>query len=390
MTTTRKKNTRAAQGSGTIRQRKDGTWEARYTVGRDPGTGKQIQRSVYGRTQAEVRKKLTAKVQEVDMGIFSAPNKLTVGAWLDEWATNYLGGVKPSTVDQYCYQIRVHLRPTLGSVKLEALSAPMIQKVYNEKLREGLSAKSIRNVNGVLHAAMKQALKMGLIRVNPCDSVVLPRVEKKEIHPLDESQISTFLQTIKGHRFEALFVITLFTGLREGEVLGLTWDAVDMDKGMLVVNKQLQKARGKGGAYSLVPTKNSKSRCITLAPFVLTLIKDIRRQQLEWRMKHGQGWANPTNLVFTDEIGGHLMPHTVYHRFKDVVTAMGCPTVRFHDLRHTFATLSLQNGDDVKTVQENLGHATPSFTLSVYAHATERMKQASANRMEAFIQSCKG
>ncbi len=386
----RKSPTRAAQGSGTIRQRKDGTWEGRFTVGRDPGTGRQVQRSVYGKTQAEVRKKLTARVQEVDQGIFSAPSKLTVGAWLDEWAANYLGGVKASTVDQYRYQIRVHLRPALGSVRLEALSAPMIQKVYNEKLRAGLSAKSIRNVNGVLHASMKQAVRLGLVRVNPCDAVVLPRVEKKEIHPLETEQVEAFMRQICGHKHEWFYLVDMFTGLRQAEIIGLTWDCIDFLRGTITVYRQLRRERVKGGQYVFTSLKNDKQRTITVAPFVLDVLHKVQIKQKERRLMAGPAWSNPDDLVFTNEFGGHLTATSTYEDFKLICKKLGIPATRFHDLRHTFATLSLQNGDDVKTVQENLGHATPSFTLSVYAHATERMKQASANRMEAFIQSCKG
>ncbi len=386
----RKSTTRGAQGSGTIRQRKDGTWEARFTVGRDPGTGKQVQRSVYGKTQSEVRKKLTAKVQEVDQGIFTAPSKVSVGAWLDEWANNYLGGVKGSTVEQYRYQIRCHLKPALGSVKLANLSAPMIQKVYNEKLRAGLSAKSIRNVNGVLHAAMKQAMKLGLLRANPCDAVVLPRVEQKEIHPLETEQVEAFMRQISGHRHEWFYLVDMFTGLRQGEIIGLTWDCIDFQRGTITVYRQLRRERVRGGQYVFTTLKNNKQRTITVAPFVLDILRKVQLRQMERRLQAGPAWSNPDNLVFTNEFGGHLTATSTYEDFKLICRKLGLPETRFHDLRHTFATLSLQNGDDVKTVQENLGHATPSFTLSVYAHATERMKQASATRMEAFIQSCKG
>lgn len=384
---------KAASGAGTIRKKtvtrngKEYTyWEARYTVGFDPGTGKQVQRSISGKTQKEVSQKLKAATTAIDTGTYQAPSKMTVGQWLDIWTAEYLGGVKPRTVDSYKSTVKHQIKPAMGAIQLDSLNAHTIQGFYNN-LGDRLSAKTVKNTHGILHKALQQAVANGYIRFNPADACIIPRAVRKELHPLDESQISTFLQAIRGHRFEALFTITLFTGMREGEVLGLTWDAVDLDKGTLHINKQLQKERGGGGAYNLVPTKNSKGRCITLAPFVLALIKDVRRQQLEWRLQHADFWDNDMNLVFTDELGGHLMPHTVYHRFKAVVEGMGCPDVRFHDLRHSYAVAAIRAGDDVKTVQENLGHATASFTLDIYGHVTEQMKQASASRMEQFIHS---
>lgn len=384
---------KSASGSGTIRKKtvtrngKEYTyWEARYTVGYDPGTGKQLQRSISGKTQKEVSQKLKAVTASIDAGTYQAPNKMTVGEWLDIWTAEYLGAVKPRTVDSYKSTVKNQIKPAMGAIRLDALNAHTIQGFYNS-LGDRLSAKTVKNTHGILHKALQQAVANGYIRFNPADACIIPRAVRKELHPLDEAQISTFLQVIGGHRFEALFTITLFTGMREGEVLGLTWDAVDLDKGTLHINKQLQKERGGGGAYNLVPTKNSKGRCITLAPFVLALMKDVRRQQLRWRLQNARCWNNPMNLVFTDELGGHLMPHTVYHRFKAIVEAMGCPDVRFHDLRHSYAVAAIRAGDDVKTVQENLGHATASFTLDIYGHVTEQMKQASASRMEQFIHS---
>lgn len=384
---------KSASGSGTIRKKtivRNGHeyiyWEARYTAGYDPGTGKQIQRSISGKTQKEVAQKLKAVTASLDAGTYQTPSKMTVGEWMDLWTDEYLGGVKPRTEDSYKSTVRNQIKPAIGAIRLDALNAHTVQRFYNG-LGERLSAKTIKNTHGILHKALQQAVANGYLRFNPADACIVPRAVRKELHPLDEAQIGTFLQAIKGQRFEALFTITLFTGMREGEVLGLTWDAVDLDKGTLLINKQLQKERRQGGEYRLVTTKNSKGRSITLAPFVLALMKDVRRQQYQWCLQNTPCWSNPMNLVFTDEIGNHLMPHTVYHHFKAIVAAMGCPDVRFHDLRHSYAVAAIRSGDDIKTVQENLGHATASFTLDIYGHVTEQMKQASASRMERFIQN---
>lgn len=389
-----RKSTRNAQGGGTIRQRSDGRWEARFTVGRDPGTGKQIQRSLYGSTQRDVRQKLAQAVAELDAGTYQAPSKMTVGQWLDIWTAEYLNHVRPRTVEAYKCQIRNHIRPALGAIRLEALTAPMIQGFYNgmgkvSGDKPGLSAKSIKNVHGILHKALQQAVTVGYLRFNPADACTLPRVEHKELRPLDEADTARFIEAVKGHRYETLFLVTLFTGMREGEVLGLTWDCVDFQLGTVTVNKQLQKTTTGGSVYTLVPTKNGRGRVVAPAPFVMSLMQSQRRRQLEWKLRAGPIWED-SGLVFTDEAGGHLCHHTVYQNYKRVVASIGIPSARFHDLRHSFAVASIRAGDDIKTVQGNLGHATASFTLDVYGHVTDQMKQASAARMEQYIKNVAG
>ena len=204
------------------------------------------------------------------------------------------------------------------------------------------------------------------------------------MHNLNEDKISEFLKAIKGHRFEALFAVTLFTGMREGEVCGLLWDCVDLDKGTLTINKQLQKVRNSGGVHKLVETKNSKVRTITAAPYVVSVLRRVKHQQLENRLRCGECWVD-SGFVFTDDLGQHLKPQTVYRDFKKVVASIGCEEVQFHDLRHSDAVADISSGDDIKTVQSNLGHATAAFTLDIYGHVTEKMKQESAARMERFI-----
>ena len=175
--------------------------------------------------------------------------------------------------------------------------------------------------------------------------------------------------------------------MREGEVLGITWDAVDLTAGKITVNKQLQRERGGSGTYHLVSTKNSKGRNLTVAPSVISTLKRVRARQGLWKLQHSDCWDNPMNLVFTNELGGNLSAQTVYLHFKQIVTSIGCPEARFHDLRHSYAVAAIRAGDDIKTVQGNLGHATAAFTLDVYGHVTEQLKQDSADRMEQFIQA---
>lgn len=389
---------KAAAGTGTIRKKtitRNGKqytyWEARYTEGYDPGTGKQIQRSFSGKTQKEVAQKLKAATVAIDQGTYTAPSKLTVGQWLDIWTAEYLGAVKPSTLHSYQVTVRNHLKPNLGAVKLDALTPHTIQGLYNgltSPQRDGgpLSGKTVKNIHGILHKALQQALMNGYIRFNPADPCVLPRVVKKELAPMDEAQIAAFLKAIKGDPYEDLFIVTLFTGMREGEVHGLMWDCVDLKKGTILINKQLQYIRKSGGQYRMVPTKNSKGRTITLAPTVIATLRRVRLRQLEDRLRYGECWED-SDFVFTDELGRHLKHHNVYVSFKKIMADIGSPETRFHDLRHSYAVASIKSGDDIKTVQENLGHATASFTLDVYGHVTEQMKRESAARMEQFIQA---
>ncbi len=358
-------------------------------MGRDSGTGKQIQRSVYGATQREVRQKLVQAVSAVDSGTYTAPSKMTVGQWLDIWSRDYLGGVKPFTVLNYSQHIKNHIKPAMGTIKLEALNAHTIQSFYNGLGAErdgkpGLSPKTVKNIHGVLHKALQQAVKLGYLRFNPADACELPRMERKEIKPLDDEAMGAFISAVHGHRYEAIYLTMLFTGMRRGEACGLTWDCIDLERGTIRIDKQLQNVPGKSGEFRLVSTKNSKGRTITAAASVVKLLKRHRALQSETRLKAGPLWQDH-GFVFCNEVGDHLSPSTVYHDYKRIVASIGLPAARLHDLRHSYAVASLRAGDDIKTVQGNLGHHAAAFTLDVYGHVTEEMRQASAARMENFI-----
>ena len=380
---------KGAKGGGTIRQRPDGLWEARYTLGINPGTGKQIQKSVYGKTQKEVRQKLTAITAEIDNGSYQEPCKMTVNEWLDIWLADYQIGVKDSTAYLYERQAKLYLRPALGNIPLEMLKAHTIQRLYNSLSQEhdgqpALSAKTIKNIHGVLHKALQQAVLLNYIRYNPTTACVLPKIVKKEIHPLTDQQTAQLLNLLKGSKYEIPLTVDLFTGLREGELLGLMWDCVDFEKGTLLINKQLRREQKKGGEYYFSPPKNNKSRCLTLAPSVIQLFRLQKLEQNSMQTEAGDAWEEH-GLIFTNQTGGYLSYRTVYDCFKRIVRNIGAPATRFHDLRHTFAVASIKSDDDIKTVQENLGHATAAFTLDVYGHFTDDMRSVSAQRMEGFI-----
>ena len=386
---TEKRIRRAAQGSGTIRQRTDGRWEARYSVGRDPGTGKQLQRSVYGSTQKEVRLKLQQATVDIDNGAYTDPSRLSVGAWLDLWRAEFLGNVKPSTAVAYEQHIKNHLKPAFGAVKLSALKPAQIQKFYNDLQRSGLSPKTIKNIHGVFHKALSQAVLLGYIRVNPSTVCNLPRVEKADIHPLDSAELNQFLSAIKGNRLEALYKVAVFTGMRLGELLGLTWDRVDLKQGVIMIDRQLLRPRVKGDGFVFGPLKNDKPRVIHPAPFVIETLRAHRIDQIEEKLRAGSLWSDGPGYVFSDQFGSHASYWTLITRLKSILQGLGIEPRRFHDLRHTYAVAALRSGDDVKTVQVNLGHHTAAFTLDIYGHVTAEMRQDSSARMEAFIAALK-
>lgn len=376
-------------GSGTIRKKtvtRNGKqytyWEARYTTGTDPGTGKQTQKSIYGKTQKEVARKLKEATTAIDQGTYTAPEKMTVAEWLEIWQETYLTGVKQYTRSTYQGIIKNHLVPGLGAVRLDQLDPHRIQRYINSL---DLSPKTVKNVHGVLHAALRQAVLLRYVPHNVADNTSLPRIERKEMHVLDEEGTAAFLKALEGHRYELLYKLTLFTGLREGEVLGLTWDRVDFQRGTILVDRQLQKDRMKGGEYHLASTKNDKARTIMPPPFALQLLRTQKARQAEMRLKAGDLWQDK-GLVFTNETGGNLAFSTVYKNFKAIVEGIGLPDLRFHDLRHSYAVAAIRSGDDVKTLQGNLGHHAAAFTLDQYGHVTDQMKKASSDRMEAYIQ----
>lgn len=381
-----KKTTRSANGLGTIRKRKNGTWEARYTVGKN-SDGRQIQRSVYGRTQEEVRQKLTKILVSIDDNSYTEPNKLTLEQWLATWLSTYVEtSVKPNTFEKYTRVCNYHLIPNLGVCKLTELNSFVIQNFYNRLYKEEkLSAKTIKDIHSVLHKSLDQAIRLRLISQNPTEYCDLPKYVRKKAHYLEADTIRLFLRAIRGHRYENLFFVALFSGARESEVLGLTWDCIDFENNSILINKQLLIIAKSKGKYELVSTKTGKERIVTLAPAVMQKLIAQKKWQESCKKAAGSAWRNDLDLVFTNECGENLKHRTVYKNFKAIAREIGVPEARFHDLRHSFAVLSLESGDDIKTVQENLGHATVSFTLDVYGHISHKMRMKSAENTQRFI-----
>lgn len=380
---------KSAKGSGTIRKKtvtrngKEYTyWEARITTGRDPGTGKQIQRSFTGKTQKEVREKMQAAAVSVNEGTYTAPQRLTVGQWLDIWQKDYTGRLKPSSVSVYKNSLNNHVKPALGAVRLADLHPHTVQSFINGLT--GLSVSSVHVIYKTLHTALQRAVELDYIPRNPADRCVLPKAEQKEIKPLDDEQAAALLAAAKDTPMEPLITVALFTGLRISELLGLTWDVIDFTRGTFSVTKQLTQPKHRKHGLFQSP-KSGKPRTITPAPAVMAAFKRQRLAQSDMQIKAFMVWDNPAGLVFTNALGGPLVLGNVEKDFKTLCAVAGLEGVRFHDMRHTYAVNAIRAGDDVKTVQSNMGHATAAFTLDKYGHFTERMKQDSAARMETFM-----
>ncbi|MGI6670920.1 MAG: tyrosine-type recombinase/integrase [Christensenellales bacterium] len=235
--------------------------------------------------------------------------------------------------------------------------------------------------------ALSQAIRLGYLKSNPCANIVLPRIIPYEMHPLNEAEMKSFIDSIKGNEYETLFWVDMFTGMRLGEITGLTWDRVNFNTGTIMVDRQLQREKKKGGAYILVSVKNDQPRKLNPAPFVMGLLKEQRAKQAKQRLEAGELWGcegGPEDLVFTNALGRHYKHNTITHNVSRIGKRIGIEGLCFHDLRHTYAVNALRAGDDVKTVQSNLGHATAAFTLDRYGHYTDDMRRDSAARMEVF------
>ena len=380
---------RGANGAGSIRQRADGTWEARVTMGTNPTSGKPVRKSVYGKTQKEVRQKMTAILNSMDQGTYRPESKATVQTWMNTWLETFcVNKLKPYTLSSYQGIIENHINKYLGAMPLQSVRGSDVQGLYNKLIADGLAPKTVKNVAAVLHKAFGMAVKQGMIASNPCDAAELPAMHQHEIKPFTDEEIPLFLQAIHGDDMENAYALCLLAGLREAECLGLSWNRVDFSKGTITIDQQLQKEKSKGGRYRIVPfTKSNRPRTIYPPQLAFDYLKSEQRRQSEKKLAAGQMWDNPNNLVFTNAGGGNIAISTFYKRFKRLAASIGRPDARPHDLRHTAATVAIASGSDVKSVQDLLGHATASFTLNVYAHSSEKMKEDTAARMQSYYDS---
>ena len=370
-----------ANGEGSIRKRKDGRWEGRYTAGHNLETGKPIYRNVLGKTQAEVKEKLKTAIQETQSLDFSKTGQYTVGQWMDVWYKNYAKiKVRPSSHQTYKGYIENHIKPNIGDIPLEKLTTLDLQRLYKTLLAngrvdrleskgqpKGLSPKTVRNIHQILSSALKLAQEQRIILTNPAEGCALPKVEHREMKTLPVEQLQSFLREAKDSGVFELYYLELATGLRRGELLGLKWEDIDLEHGDLRVRRQIARINGKVVEAPL-KTKNAY-RTLPLAEDTISILNEQKKK------------VGNSPWVFPSATGGPISPDSVLHMLHRVLKRAGLPQVRFHDLRHTFATLALQNGVDIKTVSGMLGHFSAGFTLDTYAHVTTSAQKAAANTM---------
>lgn len=374
-----------ANGEGTIRKRKNGTWEARVTLGFDEDTGKQKYKCVYGRSQREVKEKLEELFDNKDQIVTDGT---TVEDWLNVWLSDFVADVKDGTLAQYESICRNHIKPAIGDIKLSELKVPAIQKFYNSLSKKGLSPKYIKNIHGCLHRALDVAVKTEQIAKNPTSSCIIPKVIQKQIVPIDVPEQKRLLRILDSEYYGTLILVDIFTGMRVGEIIGLTWDCVDFEHGVIRIEKQIVQTRRKNAKYKFGTLKNDKMRIISPAKYVMDELKNHKARQDMLKQEAGSLWneGDFPNLVFTHADGSHLSQPTVWKEFQKILDHAGLSHYRVHDLRHTFAVNSIIAGDDIKTLQENMGHYSSAFTLDRYGHVTEMMRKKSADRMQNFIE----
>src|SRR5215213_2595172 len=377
---------RRGNGEGAIRKRKDGRWEGRYSIQTPDGPQ---QKTVYGKTRKEVAEKLTEVMASRDKGLVFDAGKLTVGEHLTRWLEDV---VKPSashrTYSTNAQQVRTHIAPTLGLIKLKGLRKVHIDQLYCEMLDSGFSPSTVRRVHAVLHRALEEAVKGDLIPRNPATHANKPKVKLEEPEPLDASQAAAFLKAAKGDRFEALYVLCLMCGLRQGEALALRWQDIDLAGGTLRVSRQLQRMRRDGkksGRLVFSEPKNASRRTVGLPQRAVSALKRQRKSQLEEKLTAGPVYHDE-GLVFASGHGTPLDAQNVVNRYyKPLLKRAGLPPIRFHDLRHSCLSLLAQRGEPLRDLQALAGHATAAFTLQRYTHHYDASARRTADAMGAIL-----
>jgi integrase len=351
----------------------------RYTVHTAEGPK---QRAVYGKTRAEVSEKLTKAMADRDGGLVFDAENLTVGEYLDKWLKGSVrGSVRQSTFDRYEIAVRVHLKPALGRRKLKKLSPAHLAGFYQDRLAAGFAPASVNKLHVTLHKALDQAVKWHMIPRNVCEAVKAPRpAPEGEMRTLSPEEARKLLEAARGERLEALYVLAVHTGMRQGELLALKWQDVDLEAGTVQVRRTLTKS---GTSLLLGEPKTAKGRRkLKLTARATAALRAHRKRQLEERMQKAGLWQDQ-GLVFASEGGTLINPTNLRKRsFASLLERAGLPKIRFHDLRHTCATLLLGRGVHAKFVQELLGHANITITLDTYSHVLPGMGDQTARAME--------
>jgi len=368
---------RRANGEGSIYRRPNGSWSGIASL--PDGRRKQV----YGRSRDEVRRKLSDILHSHEHGTYADARGRTVGDFLDQWLAEVAKPrVRAWTYAGYEVHIRRHLKPSLGRIALERLTPQHVQALLNQKLREGLKPKTVRYLRGTLRTALNEAVRWGLISRNAAALVDGPRVERYPIKPFAPDEARRLLQAIKGDRLEALYSVALTMGLRQGEALGLTWLDIDLEMGYMRISKQLQRIHG---TPQLVEPKTERSRrTLAMPPMIADDLRRHHERQQRERAVAGRHWVE-AGLVFTTPIGTPLDGTAVTKGFHELLDRAGLPQRRFHDLRHSCATLLLVQGVSARVVMDLLGHSQIGLTMNTYSHVIPDLRRDAAQRMQDLL-----
>jgi integrase len=351
------------------RRESDGRWVGSISL--ENGGRKYI----YGKTRKEVYDKLQKALQEQQQGTLPTGPKQTLKQYLEYWLEEvHKPTIRLSSYVKYRRLIYIHILPELGHVQIQKLTPQQVQALYKKKGEEGLSPKMINSIHGVLHKALDNAVRWHLVSSNVCDLLSPPRVVTQEIQPLTPDQARRLIEAARGHRLEAVLMLAITTGLRRGELLALRWQDIDFEGQSLQVRRTVDFFAGHGGYVETEPKTAKGRRKITLPPFVIDVLKQHRVEQLELRLKACTAWEEH-DLVFTGLHGNYLNPRYILKMFAQLLQEASLPHLRFHDLRHSAATLLLGMGVHPKVVQEILGHSTISMTMDTYSHVLPSMQK---------------
>jgi integrase len=367
----------------------DGTtvWTTRLELPPDPITGKRRQRRIQAPTKKALEALAITTLNELQTGTYIEPTTVTVSEYLDHWLkTSAVHNVRATTYRSYEQMIRVHMKPILGHLKLQKLQPAQLQALYSEKLsagradgKGGLSMRTVRYLHMIVRQALDQAVKWRLILHNPADATEPPRPGRTTVAAWDTKHALRFLEASAGDAFAPLWLLALSTGMRRGELLGLRWQDVDLPRATLHVRQSLVEVGGR--LVFQQPKTASGRRGVSLPPAAVDALKSHRARQNERRLGLGEVWRDH-DLVFTVADGGPVTPANLLRSFRRLLERVDVPDIRFHDLRHTHATLLLKDGTHAKIVSERLGHASIAITLDTYSHVLPDMQQQAAESIE--------
>jgi integrase len=368
-----------ANQEGSVYKRKDGRWVASIVL----ENGKR--KSIYCKTQQEAIKAVRKANQDKDQGVLLSGEDQTLDTFLTSWLQDTIKNkVRARTHERYCELLQLHVLPILGKVQLQKLLPQHLQKLYNQKLEEGYAPQTVKHIHRVLHRALGDALRWQLVVRNVCDAVDPPRVPKKEMQALTGEQALQFLEAAAGDPLEALYVLALTTGMRQGELLGLKWEDLDLALGTVQVRRTITRLTKKGFTVSEPKTAKSR-RKIHLTRLAIEALKRHRIRQNEAKLAAGPAW-DEQGWVFCNKVGRPIEVGNMIRRsFRLILTKAGLPIIRFHDLRHSAASLLLSLGVHAKIVQELLGHSQISLTLDTYSHVLPSLQEEAVNRLNTLL-----